>query len=791
METGWGAPTTHTAGRQEVVLPVSSSCCSQPRCRPWSLVLGEAASWIGMLGGLGPGGTQDMAGYLRGRVEELKRPWWRESSPLVLQHSEAARLAADALLEQGEAAYLRVISEERELPFLSTLDMDYMTSHVRGSPEVSETQGPEASGPDRLSMLSEVTSGTYFPMASDVDPPDLDLGWPEVPQATGFSPTQAVVHFQRDKAKNIKDLLRFLFSQARTVIAVVMDIFTDMELLCDLMEVSSRRGVPVYLLLAQEHLRHFLEMCYKMDLNGGHLPKMRVRSTCGDTYCSKAGRRFTGQALEKFVIIDCEQVVVGSYSFTWLCSQAHTSMVLQLRGRIVEDFDREFRCLYAESRPVEGFCGGEDPLSPRAPRPPPVTLAFGPGIPSPTCSSPTSTSLSSIKHSPLMGRSSYLALPGGGGCSDTGMGSSSPSLAHHEANGQPSLHRQLSDPNHGCLPGSYRVNLGKLGAAPWSQSSPALNHSSNGPLTPTVGSPLLPCPRPLLHFPRGVRALSRLPENGPPGCLEPNPPRGRWVPGIALETVEEKKPSLSQSHGQLDLLVPFPKAREAGGPDSGVTPNSASLRPGEQAPEDRRLSLSQSYSQLDLLPQTQSPEGAPDSSSLRPSAPEDRKLSLNHSCGQLDLLVQYPKAQDSRVPPETNSLARPGKQGLDERRQTLGHSQLDLITKFGPFRSEGPGPNVLPGPSPSCVAGVGSRDEKRLTLGHSNLDLITKYHQLQGARQGPEPGLPGGPVGGHHNSSSNDLFGEEKRLTLGHSKLDLITKYNKSKFKLLRSRFES
>lgn len=50
-----------------------------------------------------------------------------------------------------------------------------------------------------------------------------------------------------------------------------MDIFTDMELLCDLMEASGWRGVPVYLLLAKEHLRHFLEMCYKMDLNGGHL----------------------------------------------------------------------------------------------------------------------------------------------------------------------------------------------------------------------------------------------------------------------------------------------------------------------------------------------------------------------------------------------------------------------------------------------------------------------------------------------------------------------------------------
>ncbi|KAM7127098.1 protein FAM83C [Molossus nigricans] len=751
-----------------------------------------AAWWAGMFGGVGSGGlgAQGMAGPLRGRMEELKRPWWWESSPLVLQHSEAARLAADALLERGEAAYLRVITEERELPFLSTLDVDYMTSHVCGGPEVGEAQGQEASGPDRLSLLSEVTSGTYFPMASDIDPPDLDLGWPEIPQATGFSPTQAVVHFQRDKTKNIKDLLRFLFSQAHKVVAVVMDLFTDMELLCDLMEASSRRGVPVYLLLAQENLSHFLEMCYKMDLNGGHLPNMRVRSTRGDTYCSKAGRRFTGQALEKFVIIDCEQVVAGSYSFTWLCSQAHTSMVLHLRGRIVEDFDREFRCLYAESRPVEGFCGSEDP---RAPRPPPVALAFGPSNPSPMSSSPSSCSVSSVKHSPLIGRSSYLALPGDGGCSDTGMGSSSPGPACRKASGQPSLQRQLSDPNHGSSAGLNRANLGKMGASPWSQSSPALNHNSTSPLTLAVGSPLLTRPRSLLPFSWGAPALCRLPENGLPGSQEPIPPRGRWVPGTALETVEEKKVSLSQSHGQLDLLIPFPRAREAGGPGSGITSNSDSLWPGEQTREDRRLPSNQRYNQLDLLPQAQGAGSAPESGFPKSGngIPENKRLPPNHSHGQLDLLVQYPKGGGSRVPPGKKSSARAGKQGPDERRQTLGHSQLDLITKFGPFRSEGPGPNSLPGPSHARKPGVGSGDEKRLTLGHSKLDLITKYHQLQGARQGSENGLPGGSTDGQRNGSSNGPFGDEKRLTLGHSKLDLITKCNKAKFKLLRSRFES
>lgn len=365
-----------------------------------------------------------------------------------------------------------------------------------------------------------------------------------------------------------------------------------------------------------------------------------------------------------------------------------------------------------------------------------------------------------------------------------GMGSSSPGPAHCEASDQPSVQRQLSDPNHGSPTGPYRANLVKLGASPLSQSSPALNHNSTSPLTRAVGSPVLARPRPLLPCPRRVPSLSRLPENGFLGSQEPSPPRGRWVSGTALETVDEKKASLSQSHGQLDLLVP---RREARGSDSGVTPNSGSLWPGEQASEERRLSPNQRYNQLDLLPRAQG-AGPPKSGNW---TPEDKRLSPNHTHGQLDLLVQYPKARGSRVPPEANSSAKAGKQGPDERRQTFGHSQLDLITKFGPFRGEGPGPNGLPGPSPARKPRVGSGDEKRLTLGHSKLDLITKYHQLQGARQEPESDFPGGSTSGHRNGSSNGPFGDEKRLTLGHSKLDLITKYNKSKFKLLRSRFES
>ncbi|XP_043842815.1 protein FAM83C [Dromiciops gliroides] len=680
-------------------------------------------------------------GALRGRVEELKRPWWREALPLVLKHSEAARLAADALLEHGEAAYLRVIAEERELPFLSTLDLDYMTQHARGGPEIGDSgesgdrngkAGPQTSGTaDRLSLISQATSGTYFPAATDAEPPALDLGWPDVPQATGFSPTQAVVHFQRDKAKNIKDLLRFLFSQARTVVAVVMDVFTDMELLCDLMEASGRRAVPVYLLLAQDNLHHFLEMCYKMDLTGGHLPNMRVRSICGDTYCSKAGRRFTGQALEKFVIIDCEQVVAGSYSFTWLCSQVHTSLVLQLRGRIVEDFDREFRCMFAESQAVEGFSGGEeDILAPRAPRPPPPALAFESGLPSSPSISPIGPSLGSIKCSPLTS-SSYCGLPGGGGIGFSGLiASGSPGPGRRQASGPFPLHRRLSDPNHSPTT-AYRPSLGTLGTAPWAQSSPALNQEGLGlGLGPGLGSPLFSRQLHLVPLPR-------LPENGLTHSQEPGIPRGfcgmpTLVPEASQKPSQERKPSPpSHNYGRLDLLPRGSQTPDSGNPGSG-----------------------------------------------------------DHE------------------------------QSTDQRRPTLG--QLDLVAKYGPFRMEGAGPVRISTPDTTGRAKVASEDEKRLTLGHSKLDLITKYHRLQGVKRSPDPGVPGIPnVPSPRQSvvsgvpivpnpqepivssvpgpqafclpagTQNHTPGDEKRLTLGHSKLDLITKYNKSKFRLIRSRFET
>ncbi|KAL8179268.1 UNVERIFIED_CONTAM: hypothetical protein K2H54_062307 [Gekko kuhli] len=312
----------------------------------------EAKSWLHR----SYGNPQGSAGQLKSRLEDLKKPWRTEVTPSTLQHSETARLAVDAFLEQGESGYLQAIVQEKELPFLSTLDMDYMNQHSQ-SIIGSSVNGHEAGltredSIDRDSLLSEVTSGTYFPCMSDIDPPELELGWPAVPPISWFEKTEVNLYFQRDKANNIKELFRSLISKAKRVIAIVMDLFTDMEILSDLMEASGKRHVPVYLILDEKNLNHFAEMCSKMDLTMDDFPNMRIRCVSGDTYYSKAGKKLAGQAFEKFMMIDCEQVLAGTYSFTWLCSQVHTCLVTQFKGKPVEDFDREFRCVYAESRSV-------------------------------------------------------------------------------------------------------------------------------------------------------------------------------------------------------------------------------------------------------------------------------------------------------------------------------------------------------------------------------------------------------------------------------------------------------
>lgn len=49
------------------------------------------------------------------------------------------------------------------------------------------------------------------------------------------------------------------------VVAIVMDLLTDLQILRDLFEVS-KRGVPVYIVLDEQGAPHFLDMCSRLKV---------------------------------------------------------------------------------------------------------------------------------------------------------------------------------------------------------------------------------------------------------------------------------------------------------------------------------------------------------------------------------------------------------------------------------------------------------------------------------------------------------------------------------------------
>lgn len=171
-----------------------------------------------------PAAPRKPLGKLASRLEEVKNPW-RQVASLELSHNEAARLATDALLELGEQEYRRVLAEERELNFLSPAELRY----IAGQAAKAAAGGGAAGGGAGCSgerdfgdgdAVSDLTSGTYFPMMSDDEPPLLELGWPDSPARCGPSETQ--IYFQRDKSHNVKDIIRGLINRAKKVILLLI-----------------------------------------------------------------------------------------------------------------------------------------------------------------------------------------------------------------------------------------------------------------------------------------------------------------------------------------------------------------------------------------------------------------------------------------------------------------------------------------------------------------------------------------------------------------------------------------
>uniref|UniRef100_A0A4W2D1U4 Protein phosphatase 1 regulatory subunit 16B n=1 Tax=Bos indicus x Bos taurus TaxID=30522 RepID=A0A4W2D1U4_BOBOX len=136
------------------------------------------------------------------------------------------------------------------------------------------------------------------------------------------------------------------------VIAVVMDVFTDIDIFRDLQEISRKQGVAVYILLDQALLSQFLDMCMDLKVHPEEEKLMTVRTITGNIYYARSGTKIVGKVHEKFTLIDGIRVATGSYSFTWTDGKLNSSNLVILSGQVVEHFDLEFRILYAQSKPI-------------------------------------------------------------------------------------------------------------------------------------------------------------------------------------------------------------------------------------------------------------------------------------------------------------------------------------------------------------------------------------------------------------------------------------------------------
>ncbi|KAJ7338291.1 hypothetical protein JRQ81_011064 [Phrynocephalus forsythii] len=139
-------------------------------------------------------------------------------------YKEYYRLALDVLAEEGEESYHRFLAEEGAPDFLCPAEVQHITQHLQkpqyasqegggsGGGDSGEGGGSTDSGPHDTDM--DGSSGTYWPVNSDLAVPELDLGWPMV---FGFRGTEVTTLVQPPPPDNpsIKEEARRMIRAAQ------------------------------------------------------------------------------------------------------------------------------------------------------------------------------------------------------------------------------------------------------------------------------------------------------------------------------------------------------------------------------------------------------------------------------------------------------------------------------------------------------------------------------------------------------------------------------------------------
>ncbi|KAL0964220.1 hypothetical protein UPYG_G00321010 [Umbra pygmaea] len=259
-------------------------------------------------------------------------------------YREEYRLAIDALVEEDVDGYYEFLQCTDVVAFLSTQEIDHIKCTV---------QVPHPSTQLDLPYVDSIedTSDTYWPIHSDLDAPGLDLGWPQLHRFIGPTEVTTLINPPEPDMPSIKEQARRLIKNAHQVIAVVMDMFTDVDIFSDILN-AAMRNVPVYVILDEQNAHHFVTMASNCRVNLENIEFLRVRTVSGVTYRCRSGKSFKGQMMDRFLLTDCRAVLSGNYSFMWSFEKIHRCMAHLFLGQLVTTFDEEFRILFAQSEPL-------------------------------------------------------------------------------------------------------------------------------------------------------------------------------------------------------------------------------------------------------------------------------------------------------------------------------------------------------------------------------------------------------------------------------------------------------
>ncbi|XP_075996054.1 protein FAM83F [Genypterus blacodes] len=277
-------------------------------------------------------------GQIQAQVPETKPEFY---------YSEEQRVAVEELLLNGDGAFKTRLKDDNMKDFLSAREIKWLRSNFTKYNSASEGGDGASPAEERTDADSGVHS-TYWPQMSDTEVPPLDIGWPSGGFFKGVTRVAVHTHPPKDNGPHIKEVVRRLIQDASKVIAIVMDMLTDIQILQDLMDAACRRSVPVYILLDSHAEPHFLDMCSRLQLGERHLRNIRTRILRGAGFGLSFGR-LPGSLCHKYMLVDGDKVMFGSYSFSWCTSRMDRNMITVMTGQVVDFFDRDFRELYAIS----------------------------------------------------------------------------------------------------------------------------------------------------------------------------------------------------------------------------------------------------------------------------------------------------------------------------------------------------------------------------------------------------------------------------------------------------------